>query len=774
MKFGLGQNVSRVEDWRFLTGNGRYTDDMELPHQAYCHVLRAPVARAEILKLDKNAAEAAPGVLAVLSGEDVAADGLGDLPCLAASLVPLQRPDGAPIYVPPRPLLLKDRVAFAGDYVALVVAESLAEAVSAAELVEVDYDEQPANTSTVDALADETPAVWPECPDNVCFAIEMGDSRAVEAAFAEAHHIARCRIPVSRIAQNPMEPRAALGQYDPASGRYTLISGCQNPHDLRQLFAEAVFRIRETELRIVSPDMGGAFGMRSNTYPEMALVLWAAKRLGRPVKWTATRSESFLSDDHGRDMILDVALGLDRDGNFLALKLENVADMGAYLSIFGPFPAFGNMGGLAGVYRTPKIAVAVKGVFTNTTPIGPYRGAGRPEAILALERAIDQAAQDLGIDRIALRRRNMIPADAMPFQTALTYKYDSGKFEENMDKALARADAAGFDARRTRAEKSAKLRGLGLANAIEQSAGLFDEGAEIRFDAGGNASVMMGLHSHGQGHETIFRQLLSDKLDLEFEQVRYVQGDTDIVPYGHGTFGSRSSGLGSGALARAADMIVEQGKRVAGHLLEAAAEDITFADGSFQVAGTDRSLALAAVARAALTPGRHPSDMDAGLKAFASFAHPAPTFPNGCHIAEVEIDRATGVVALVNYTVVCDVGTVMNPMLLEGQVHGGVVQGFGQIRLEEMVWQADSGQLLSGSLMDYCMPRADDLPFIQVETNPVPTPTNPFGIKGAGESGTVGAMPAVLNAIADALASAGAAPVAMPATPEKVWRALQP
>ena len=773
MKFGLGQRVSRVEDRRFLTGNGRYTDDLELPHQAYAHILRAPVARAQIDRLDTSVAEAAPGVLAVLTGADVAADGLGDLPCLAASLVPLQRPDGSPIYVPPRPLLVRDRVAFAGDAVALVVADTLAQAVAAAELIEVDYDEQPATTSALEALAPGAAPVWPDCPDNICFAIEMGDRAAVEAAFAQAEHIARCHIPVSRIAQNPMEPRAALGQFDSANGRYTLISGCQNPHDLRQLFAEAVFRIPETDLRIVSPDMGGAFGMRSNTFPEMALVLWSAKRLGRPVKWTATRVESFLSDDHGRDMVLDVALALDAAGNFLALQLENVADMGAYLSIFGPFPAFGNMGGLAGVYRTPKIAVSVRGVFTNTTPIGPYRGAGRPEAILALEQVIDRAARDMGIERIELRRRNMIPPEAMPFQTGLSYCYDSGHFEENMDKALALSHAADFAERRTQAEKAGKLRGLGLANAIEQSAGLFDEGAEIRFDAGGNATVMMGLHSHGQGHETIFRQLLADKLDLAFEQVRYVQGDTDVVPYGHGTFGSRSSGLGSGALAKAADMIIEKGRRVAGHLLEAAAEDISFADGSFQVAGTDRSLTLAAVARAALTPGQHPADMDAGLKAFATFAHPAPTFPNGCHIAEVEIERATGVVELVAYSVVCDVGTVMNPMLLEGQVHGGVVQGFGQIRLEEMVWEAGSGQLLSGSLMDYCLPRADDVPFFQVETNPVPTPTNPYGIKGAGESGTVGAMPAVLNAIADALASAGAAPVAMPATPEKIWRALQ-
>ncbi len=771
MKFGMGQRAIRVEDARFLTGRGRYTDDINLPDQLYGYVLRSPYANAKIGGIDKDAAQNSPGVHAIYTGADAATAGFGTLPCLATSMVPLSRPDGSPIHVPPRAILAKYQVAFAGDYVAFVVADSLAQAKDAAELIDVDYDELPTNTDTARAL--EGPAVWADCPDNICFRIEMGDMAAVNAAFENAAHIVNTEIPVSRIAQNPMEPRAALGDYDRQADRYILYSGNQNPHDLRQLLCDHVFKIPSTDMRVVSPDMGGAFGMRSNTFPELALVMWAAKELGRPVKWVSDRSEAFLSDDHGRDMRLSVELALSADGMFDAIRLRNVANMGAYLSVFGPFPAFGNMGGLAGVYRTPHIAADVTGVFTNTTPIGPYRGAGRPEAILAIERAIDVAARQLDIDRVELRRRNMIAPEDMPFQTGLTYLYDCGAFERNMDAAMAQADYAGYAARRSESEARGRIRGLGVVNAIEQSAGLFDEGAELRFDAAGRATLMMGTHSHGQGHETVFRQLLADKLGLEFEQIRFQQGDTDVVSHGHGTFGSRSAVLGGSALVRASEMIVEQGTSIAAHVLEAATEDIEFEDGSFQVAGTDKAMSLADVAAAALNPAVRPPGMDAGLRAFATFTPPGPTFPNACHVCEVELDPETGKIETERYHVVCDVGNALNPLIVEGQIHGGVVQGIGQILVEEMRWDDDTGQLITGSLMDYALPRADLLPDLRVTLDGVPTGRNALGVKGAGEAGTVGGMPSLTNAVADALAQAGADMVDMPATSEKIWRALR-
>ena len=777
VKFGMGQAIPRVEDRRLLTGGGRFTDDINLPGQARAVILRSPHAHARIVSVDVEEAARAPGVAAVYTGADVAgegtADGLGHLPCLVPMMVPLTRPDGSPMYVPPRPALVADRVRFVGDYVAMVVAETVDQAKDAAEVIDVEYDDLPANTGTAAAVEPGVPAVWEACPDNICFAFEAGDEDAVDAAFKAADHVTSLTFPVSRIAVNPMEPRAALGAYDPHEERYTLYSGTQGPHDLRRFMAESILGVPEIRLRVVSPDMGGAFGMRSNTFPEMALVLWAAKKLGRPVKWTGERSEAFLSDDQGRDSIYTVELALDKDGTFLALRVNSIADFGAYLSIFGPFPSFGNLGGVAGVYRTPAIHARVRGVFTNTVPIGPYRGAGRPEAAMAIEQAVDLAAREMGIDRVELRRRNIVAPDAMPFKTGLTFTYDSGEFERNMDAALELADHAGFEARRAAAKRNGKLRGQGVANAIEQSAGVFDEGAELRFDADGGATLFMGTHSHGQGHETVFRQPLADKLGLDFDRVRYVQGDTDLVPYGHGTFGSRSSGLGGAALALAADVVIEKGRRIAAHGMEAGFDDIEFSDGRFSIAGTDRSMTLSEVARVAHSPALMPPGMDSGLQGFATFKPPAPTFPNGCHVCELEIDPATGVIDVLSYAVVDDVGTVMNPLLLKGQIHGGIVQGLGQILMEEVVWEPGSGQILTGSFMDYTMPRADDVPFFEVVSHEVPTSTNPLGIKGAGEAGSVGAMPCVISAIVDALAPLGIRSFDMPATPERVWQAIR-
>jgi carbon-monoxide dehydrogenase large subunit len=512
--------------------------------------------------------------------------------------------------------------------------------------------------------------------------------------------------------------------------------------------------------------------MRSNIFPEIALVLWAAKKTGHPVKWTGDRSEAFLCDDQGRDMLLEVTLALSKDGEFQALHLNNVANMGAYLSVFGPFPAFGNMGGLAGVYRTPAISADITGVITNTAPVGPYRGAGRPEAIMAIECAIDQAAMELGIDRIDLRRRNMIASDQMPYQTGHSYMYDCGRFEENLDKVLARADVEGFAGRRQSSAAKGRLRGLGVVNAIEQSAGLFDEGAEIRFDANGHATLFMGTHSHGQGHETVFRQIIAERLGLDFERIHFVQGDTDTVSHGHGTFGSRSLGLGGSAIHKTADAIIKMGIAIAAHVFETAEQDIEFSPGHFAVSGTDKKLSLEEISRIAMDPSARPAEMAAGLRAFTTFTPVGPTFPNASHVCEVEIDPETGRVSIERYAVVCDVGTVINPLLLEGQVHGGVAQGLGQILLEEMVWDTATSQPITGSFMDYAMPRADNIPPIKVATNEVPTAKNPLGAKGAGESGTVGAMPCLHNAIADALTTVGAKMVSMPVSPEKIWRAI--
>lgn len=773
MKFGVGEPVARVEDPRLLRGLGRYSDDINEPGQLRAYFVRSPYAAARIKHIDVSPALASPGVAAVYTGADVKADNLGELPCLLPRLRPQTRPDGSPMYIPRRAALAESRVAFVGDIVAMVLAETHEQARDGAELVDVDYEEDPANIDPAAAREPDTPPVWPDCPDNVSFRVDMGEREAVDRALAAAHHVTEVTLPITRVAMNPMEPRAVVGAYDVREERYVLTTGNQMPHALRMMLAEDIFHVPQSRIRVISPDMGGAFGLRSSPFPELVAVLWAARKYGRPVKWTCDRSEAFVADDHGRDQHYRAQLALDADGLFTALRVESTANLGAYLSAFGPIPAFGNISGVAGVYRTPCIDVRVWGVLTNTTPIAPYRGAGRPEATMTIELAIDKAARELGIDRIALRRRNLISPAAMPYQTPLAYCYDSGEFERSLDLAIEAAELSSFESRRRASEEKGKIRGLGVVNAIEQSAGLFDEGAEIAFDAQGFATVTLGTHSHGQGHETVFRQLLADKLGLQFENVRYVQGDTDIVPYGHGTGGSRVSGLGGAALALAADGIVRKGREIAAATLEAGADDIEFNDGEFRIIGTDRVMGLTEVARIANSPMERPSGLEAGLRAFASFAPAGPTFPNGCHICEVEIDPETGVCRLERYLVVTDVGTVLNPLLLRGQIHGGVVQGAAQILMENVTWDDETGQLLTGSFMDYAMPRADDMPSFGVETHAVPTPTNPLGVKGAGESGTVGAMGCVMSAVLDALAGAGIDDFDMPASPHRLWHALK-
>ncbi|HEX7969168.1 MAG TPA: xanthine dehydrogenase family protein molybdopterin-binding subunit, partial [Stellaceae bacterium] len=670
-----------------------------------------------------------------------------------------------------------DRVHHVGQPVVAVVAESIAAAKDAAELVEIDWEMLPSVTDTAAAAAGGAPAVWDEVPDNMCFVHSVGDKAAVDVAFSRATHVVKERFHINRVAVNPLEGRTALGVYDMSDGRYTLYAGLQAPHVMRLELASNIFKLPADRLRLISPDVGGGFGMKGSAYPELALVLWAARKIERPVKWIAERSEAFIADHHARDNVSTVELALDDNGKFLALRVGTIANLGAYLASMGVHVATNNVGGLAGTYTTPCIHVVVTGVFSNTNATCPYRGAGRPEASYCIERIIDIAARQAGIDPVELRRRNMIPAAAMPYKTGLTYTYDSGEFEKTMDMALDLADWKGVEARRAAARARGKLYGAGVASVIEIAGGPADfpleEAIEIRFDATGHATVLAGTHSHGQGHETMYRQFAGHVLGLPPERVRLAYGDTDLVFHGRGTFGSRSASVGGAAFLAAANKIIEKGKLIAGHLLEASALDIEFRDGRFTVAGTDRSIDLVEVAKTAFLSQRLPRGMELGLDAQAVVTPPGPTFPNGFHVCEVEIDPDTGVAEIVRYAVADDVGRVVNPLLLKGQIHGGIAQGAGQALFETMVYDEGSGQLLTGSFMDYCMPRADDLPLFAVVSNEVPARTNPLGIKGAGEAGTVGALPAVMNAVNDALASLGIRHFDMPATPERLWRAIR-
>jgi carbon-monoxide dehydrogenase large subunit len=653
-----------------------------------------------------------------------------------------------------------------GRPVALVVAETEAIARDGAELVEIDYQALPAATSLRQVRDGSAPDIRSECPGNHCYHHEMGDQAATDQAFAQAHRVVEREMVISRVQASPMEPRSAVGLWDLASG-YTLTTGLQSTHRARDVLADHLFKVPKDQVRVIGPDLGGAFGNRNTLYNEYALVLWAAKRLGRPVKWTAQRSEAFLCDDQGRDNIATAALALDRDGRFLGLRVRNAAALGAYLSTMGPAPTVNNLGCLAGVYRTPAIFVEVDGYFTNTNPTSAYRGAGRPEAIYILERLIDEAAREIGVDRVELRRRNLIAPEALPFKTPLTFTYDSGDFPGNMDRCLDLIDYHGFAARRAAARDRGLLLGLGIANAIESAGSpARPETARLSLDGDGRARLVAGTLSHGQGHETVYRQLLAETLGLDYGAVEMVQGDTLTVPFGAGTFGSRSITLGGGALKAAAEILLEQARRLAADHFEASEQDIVFELGDFVVAGTDRRMTLKSVARLAVERGE-PLDGE------SDYAPEAATFPNGSHACEVTIDPETGETNLVRYVVVDDFGRVINPLLLEGQVHGGVVQGIGQILSEEIVYDGQSGQLLSGSFMDYAMPRARDIPFFEFASNPHPTAKNTLGVKGVGEAGTVGALACTMSAVLDALAPEGVRDLDMPATSERVWRALQ-
>jgi aerobic carbon-monoxide dehydrogenase large subunit len=763
-EFAIGQGVPRFEDPRLLKGGGRYVGDMVLPGMAFGHVLRSPHAHARIRSIDASRAKAAPGVLAVLTGADWQASGWGDLPVPGG----LKRRDGS-VFRPPYPALATDRVRWVGDYVAFVVAETHVQALDAAELVAVDYEPLPAAVSTAEASSASAPRVWDGCPDNIGFVQLFGDKAATDAAFAKADHVVKHQFVINRVTAASMEPRGALGDYDAAEDHYTIYTTLQRVHPYRSELSP-VLKVPESKIRVVAGDIGGSFGMKSAVYNEVALVLLASKVAGRPVKWVSTRSESFLCDAQARDNVTVAELALDQQGHFLGMRAKVVAGIGAYLQT--GMPAFtGNIGTLAGVYRIPAMHADVTAVFTHTNPVRPYRGNGRPEAAYVIERLVDLAADELGIDPAELRRKNYIPPEAMPFKTALTFTYDSGEFEKSMDMALQLADFAGFERRRAEARKRGKLRGIGMSNTIERAAAQGFEGAEIRFDKSGAVTLLSGSVTQGQGHETIFKQIMCDRLGVDPDEVHYVQGDTDKVFVGEGTGGSRSATIGGTAVDMAAERITTKAKAIAAHLLKLEAADINFADGVFSSPKTNRTLTIKEVAKEAMEPTRLPKDMDVGLIATATYTAPVQNFPNGCHICELEIDADTGEVEIVRYSVVDDVGTVINPLLLKGQIVGGVAQGVGQILMEDIQFDGD-GQILTGSFMDYAMPRATDISAVEVKSNPVPTKTNPLGVKGAGEAGCVGAMPAVANAIVDALSHLGIRHVEMPATPERLWRAI--
>jgi carbon-monoxide dehydrogenase large subunit len=769
MRFALGQSVPRTEDPRLLTGRGRYADDFDLPRLAHGHVLRSPHAHARIRSIDVRAAQQMPGVLAVLTGADWAAEKYGAF----KPAILRQRRDGSAMFVPTRPALAQGRAMLVGDPVAFVVAETVDLAKDAAERIAVAYEALPSVTATDQALALGAPKLWDECRDNECFFFSLGDKRAVEAAFAKAHHVTRQKLVFNRITAATMEPRGCIGEYDDRLGRYTLYLGTQRPHGTRADMARRVFEIPETQMRIVAGDVGGSFGMKGGHFPEYPLTLWASRLTGRPVKWICERSEGMLTDDHDRDHISDAELALDKDGKFLALRVRNVSNIGAYLAPGGLISPTMHLGGLAGTYTTPAIHVEVSGVFTNTTSIGPYRGSGRPEASYIVERVIDNAAREMGIDRAELRRRNTVPAAAMPFKTGLVFTLDCGEFEKNLDMALGLADYAGFEARRAAARARGKLRGLGMANIIEQTSQMMGETVVVRFDPGGTVTVIPGSISHGQGHETMYKILLSARLGLDEADIRVSFSDTDLAPDGGGTFASRTAVLGGSAATLAADKIIAKAKKIAAHAMEAAEGDLEFGDGIFRVAGTDKSVSLKEMAQASYVPSRLPPGLEMGLHETASFSPEVPNFPNGCHVCEVEIDPDTGATQVLRYVVVDDVGTVINQLTLEGQIHGGVAQGVGQAFTERLVYDQKTGQLVTGSFMDYGMPRADDMCSFEMAENPVPTKTNPLGVKGAGEAGNVGALGAIMNAVVDALSPLGITHIDMPATPEKVWQAIR-
>jgi carbon-monoxide dehydrogenase large subunit len=769
---GIGSPVRRKEDARLITGAGCYGDDVNLPGQAHACLVRSPHAHARIRGIDAVAALAAPGVIAVLTGAAAAADGLQPIPHRPVPTnpheVPLRSRDGSPFFIAPHPPLPADRARFVGEAVAMVIAETAAAARDGAERVVVDWEPLPVVTTTDAAAAAGAPAIWDERRSNVCVDSEAGDAAATDAAFARAAHVVRLATRINRVTGVPMEPRAALAAYEEATGRYTLYAGSGGVQRCRTDLA-GTLGVPEQAVRVVAHDVGGNYGTRNSSYPEFALVAWAARRLRRPVKWTCDRTEALLTDYHSRDLVSDVALALGADGSFLALRGVNTSNVGAHSVSFIPLAK--GVAVLPSVYRIPAAAMGARAVLTNTAPTTPYRSAGRPEVMFVIERLIDLAARRHGFDRLALRRRNLVPAGAMPYRNPLGLLYDSGDYAASQDRAVALADWAGFEARRGEARRRGRYRGIGLANYIELNTGAPRERAEITVRPEGAVDVALGTLSAGQGHETSFAQLVAEWLGVDLARVRLITGDTDLVPIGGGSHSGRSMRLGAVVMAKAADEVVARGAELAAWLLEAAPADIAFAARRFTVRGTHRSVDLFEVATAAVRPDT-PAALRGPLAGVSDETMSVPSFPYGCAVCEVEVDAETGAVEIARYTTVDDVGRAVNPLILHGQTHGGIAAGVGQALWELCDYDAE-GQLWSATFMDYALPRADAFPALTTEISEVPSASNPLGLRGGGEGGTTPALAAVVNAIVDALAELGVEHVEMPATPERVWRAIQ-
>lgn len=774
----IGKSVLRKEDMRFITGNGRYTDDINLRGQTYGYFVRSPYAHAVVGEVDTSAAQSMPGVVAVLTGKQVAEDELGTLPCGWM----IHSKDGSEMKQPPHPVMAATKVNYVGEPLALVVADSFDEAKNAAELVSVEYEELPAVVSTADAQS--CADIYEEAPGNTCYEWELGEKEATDAAIEGAAHVTRYTLTNSRLIPNALEPRAAIADYNRGTEELTLYTTSQNPHLARLILSAFVQLAPEHKLRIIAPDVGGGFGSKIFVYSEETALAWASMKLGVAIKWTAERSESFLADAHGRDHVSEAELAMDEEGNFLALRVKTKANMGAYLSTFAsavPTYLYGTL--LAGQYKTPNIYVEVDSVFTNTAPVDAYRGAGRPEATFLVERIVELAAKELGIDPAELRRKNMIQPEDFPYQTPVALEYDIGDYEASLNKALEMADYAGFANRKADSASNGKLRGIGfscyleacglapsaLAGALGAGVGLWESG-EVRVNPTGSVTVLTGTHSHGQGHETTFAQLVASRFGISIDDVEVVHGDTGKMDFGLGTYGSRSLSVGGSALAVAADKVVEKGRKIAAHLLEGDVDNIDFEDGEFRLKESNRSKTFQEIAFAAYVPHDYPiEELEPGLTEKAFYDPVNFTYPAGTHICEVEIDPETGVTEITKFTAVDDFGNIINPMIVEGQVHGGIAQGIGQAMLEQCVYD-ESGQLQTGSYMDYCMPRADDLPNFTVGLTTTVCTHNPVGAKGCGEAGAIGSPPAIINAITDAV---GVRDISMPATPEKIWRAIQ-
>jgi len=772
-KYGVGQPVRRNEDPRLLTGRGKFNDDLPREGEAVGYVLRSPHAHADIRSIDTARANGMPGVLGVLTGQDLADDGIGAFPGPPPFFASLTKPDGSPLIYPPQYALTSDRARYVGDPVAFVIAETLDQAKDAAEAIEVDYAPLPSVVGTDKAMDDGVVQLFDDVPKNFLFQAQIGDSEATSKAFAEAAHVSTVRLVNQRIVQNSMEVRGAVGSYDTSTGRYTLYTSNQNRHMLRDWIANSFLKCDPSMVRVLVDDVGGGFGMKTHPYPEQVLVLVAAKRLGRTVRWISDRTEAFLSDLHGRDHISDSELALDKDGKFLAVRVKTVANIGAYSCSAGvSVPTQIGPKILTSVYDVPLADVEVKCVVTNTAPVGPYRGAGRPEAIYVMERLVDVAAHDLGIDPVELRRRNLIGKDRFPYTNAVGTTYDSGAFEDNMDMAAKMADWDGHEARRAEARKRGRLSGIAVSQYLETTAGNPTESAEVEV-TDDTVIVKVGTQPMGQGHDTSFMQIISEKLGVEFDQVHIDTSDSDNLPSGGGSHGSRTSHVGSVAAINSSDDMIRKGTLIASEMLETAAVDVEYADGTFRVAGTDRTVTLFDVAKHARTSTSIPEELQGPLTGTDTHTIENWSYPNGCHVCEIEIEEDTGVVHVIRYSAMDDVGVVINPMLVAGQVHGGVAQGIGQAILENTVYDPETGQMISSSFMDYTMPRADDIPMIALDTNEVPCTTNMLGVKGAGEAGALVAPPVLIAAITDALRDYNVSHIDMPATPERIWQIMQ-